>query len=945
LIDGPAYAAARTIAFGPFRLLPAQQLLLEGAAPVRLGSRAFEVLTALVERPGEVIDKTELIARVWPDVFIDENTLRVHVAGLRRALGDGQPGRRYVANVPGRGYRFVAPVDFMEAETPPNVAKPAQPKHNLPLMRSRIVGRAGTIDALSKLLPQHQLVTILGAGGIGKTTLAVAVAEALLPEFPDGVCFVDLAPVEDAQFVAGTIGTMLGIAVSPQNLIPRLVEFLRDKRMLILLDNCERIIEAAAALAEQLLAGATGLHILATSREPLRAEGERVHRLLPLDVPQDPMGLTAAEALAYPSVQLFVERAAANLDGFELTDADASAVSAICGKLGGIALAIELAAARTDAFGIQQLELLLNDRFRVLNQGKRTAQPRHRSLAAALDWSYESLPDSERLVLCRIAVFVGSFTLGCAVAVAGDDDVDVVQALGNLVAKSLVSADIAGATVQYRLLDTTRAYARQKLAESGELEAYSRRHAQYQLESFKRAETPWWRQIEAEWNAGYSRKLEDVRAALNWAFAPGGDTSVGMELTAESIPLWLELSLLQECRDGIERALTALAGQARPDERMELRLRGWLGLMAISVVRHLREIGDHWPRTLALAEKLGDITAQVRTRHQWAAYCALVGDHRLGHELSETLCLIAADSGDPDFLMMGQGMAAESLFYLGRHADAANRILPLLRESAPAQPRIFSSFRTIARSTVSMMLWVLGLPDQALASATVTVDEARAAGNALMVSGVLMKTCRVALLAGDFATADQWIETLLDCSAKIGIGSRTALGRCFKGTLLQAHGDLAGVALLKDGLAWLREAGFSFGYAMSLGGLAQGLSTAGRLDEARQAIDEALELADGNEERWCVPELLRIKGELLRSEDCLLEALTEARRQEALSWELRAAMSLARLWRGDDKGAEAHELLSAIYGRFTEGFDTLDLKAAKALVGELSPASGAIARV
>ena len=226
-------------------------------------------------------------------------------------------------------------------------------------------------------------------------------------------------PVNDPLYVPSTLGSTLGLAVHFDGGIAQLTDFLRDKQMLIVLDSCEHLVDATAFLAERLLAGAPRVHILATSREPLRAEGERVHRLSPLRYPTASFDLTAAEAIAFPAVQLFVERAAANLDGFELVDTDAPIVSDICRRLGGIALAIELAAARVDAFGIRQLSVLLDDRFRILKHGKRTAQPRHQSLAAALDWSYEFLPEVERVVLRRLSVFVGAFTLESAIAVAG----------------------------------------------------------------------------------------------------------------------------------------------------------------------------------------------------------------------------------------------------------------------------------------------------------------------------------------------------------------------------------------------------------------------------------------------------------------------------------------------------------------------------------------------
>jgi predicted ATPase/DNA-binding winged helix-turn-helix (wHTH) protein len=474
-------SADSSLSFGRFRLFPARQLLLEDERPVRLGSRALDILTTLVEHAGQVVSKDELTTRVWPDTFVEESSLRVHIAGLRRALGDGHAGNRYVANIPGRGYRFVAPVSVSE-ESSRAAPQPACSSltHNLPTTLIRMVGRDATAGALSKQLTHRRFITVVGPAGIGKTTVALAVANGLIATYRDGVRFVDLAPFTDPLLVPSALAFVFGLAIHSGNPTPGLIAFLRNKKMLVVLDSCEHLVEGTAALAVDLLKSAPGLNILATSREPLCAEGECVHRLTPLKVPPISRKLTATEALAFPAVQLFVERAIACLDTFELTDADAPIVAGICRKLDGIALAIELAASRVDAFGVQGLAALLDDRFRLLMRGRRTALPRHRTLSAALDWSYEFLPDSERIILRRLAAFDSYFTLESAIAVAGDSAIaplDVVDALANLVAKSLVTADTGSEIVHYRLLETIRAYAHGKLAESGDFEHVARRHA------------------------------------------------------------------------------------------------------------------------------------------------------------------------------------------------------------------------------------------------------------------------------------------------------------------------------------------------------------------------------------------------------------------------------------------------------------------------------------
>ena len=487
--------AADAILFGPFCLIPAQRLLLEADKPVRLGSRALDVLIALVERAGELVGKTELMARVWPDTTVEEGNLKVHVAGLRRALRDGRAGNRYLINIPGRGYRFVAPVTLVEdlqPSSPPAAA--TKREHNLPTHLTRLIGRAHNINELTELLPRRRMLTIAGPGGMGKTAVAIAVAEEQIDAYEHGVRLIDLSLVSDPLLVPSAVAAALGLDIHPEETLSGLIAALRRKRMLLVLDNCEHVIAAAAALAAGILSGTTGVHIIATSREPLRAEGEHIYRLPSLTCPPPSAQLTAAEVLAFPAVQLFVERAAASLGGFELSDADAPLVVDICSTLDGIPLAIEFAAARVDGFGVAGLASRLDDCLRLLTSGRRTAPPRHQTMSATLDWSYELLPELERLALRRLAIFSGAFLLETASVVAASGEVaasEIADRIANLVAKSLVIADLGGAVVRYRLLETTRAYALEKLVESGEFDRFIQRHGKYGRNLSKRAEVEW----------------------------------------------------------------------------------------------------------------------------------------------------------------------------------------------------------------------------------------------------------------------------------------------------------------------------------------------------------------------------------------------------------------------------------------------------------------------
>jgi predicted ATPase/DNA-binding winged helix-turn-helix (wHTH) protein len=569
----------RKLRFGPFELSIDERMLRRDGQVLRLGGRALDILIYLADRPGEVIAKQELIDRVWSGLTIEEGGLRVHVAAIRKVLGDGQFGDRYIANIKGRGYSFVGTVVALAGSTESGSDRSRQ-QGRLCVRPLMMIGRETVISEIVDKLRGERFVTLLGPGGIGKTTVALAVGRAAAEEFGGKVYFVDLESLTDSRHVTGAVATCLGLALKSKDPVLKLVDLIRSQKLLIILDNCEHVIEAAASLAEQLYRQTKEIHVLTTSRELLRVEGERCYRVPPLDYPPDGSELTAKAVLRYPAAQLFVQRVAARAGSFVLTDQGAPFVAEMCRELDGLPLAIELAAGQVAALGIKNTIARLVSRPELLKLSHRTAVPRHRTLKATLDWSYDLLSDAERIVLRRTAPFVGHFTLDGARHVAGEVGVDIGEifdAIAGLVEKSLIATRTDETQARYRLLYTTRAYALEKLQEHAELDVVLRRHAEYvagYLESqgvallaLAKAEGaaaypgPSGNTRPApEWSFGprsdsqlamglsaisaHSGQLANIRAALDWSFGPNGDDEIATRLAAASTQLFLELSLV-----------------------------------------------------------------------------------------------------------------------------------------------------------------------------------------------------------------------------------------------------------------------------------------------------------------------------------------------------------------------------------------------------------------
>ncbi|MBE9606999.1 winged helix-turn-helix domain-containing protein [Acetobacteraceae bacterium H6797] len=915
------------IRFGPFTLLPASKRLLRGAEPLRIGQRAMDLLIALATRPGEVLDRDALMQAVWPGRHVEESNLRAQVAALRKVLGESEDNAGHVLTIPGRGYSFIS---HGEAEKPPEA-----PASSLPLRLHPILGREEAVRLVTTKLEERRFVSIIGAGGIGKTTLALAVAQHSMAAYAQPPLFVDLGTLTDPALVKGRLLSLL----EAEGKAGGLANALAGAHRLIILDSCEPVIAAAAELAELVLQHAPGVHVLATSREPLRAEGEWTYRLPSMEVPASDTGLTMREALSFSAIALFADRMQAAGAEMVHSDEEAALIARICRQLDGIPLAIELAATRASQLGLRALSERLDDRFRLLMQGRRTALPRHQTLAAALDWSYGLLAPEEQRLLRRLAVFHGCFTLAAALAVGGEgDEAEIVDRIGRLVDKSLLGLQARPDGMVYRCLDTTRLYLAGKLAEAGETEAACLRHATFYDALFQEAEGRWMSQPVPEVRARLAPDIDNLRAAIDWCLAPERPSTIGIRLTLSGVPLWAALGLMEEARRRLDVAIAAFRANPAHDAELGMRLYCALGSVTVFLAG---TVESAWVNTLILAERLGNTEFQLNALNGLTV-AAMRRDYREALAYAQRFRALAWSAGEPDDGPVGDRLEGYVQHILGNQSEAMRLTQAMLarypqRSLQPHQNRLnFYDQRSLSKSTLARILWLRGETVRALALVDEAVAEAKALDHPSSYFFALAVTAGpVAFLARDLQRAAKARASILE---ELGQMAPWMLwGESLLALERIAAGEVeAGVAMLRDRMASMAPTSFNIRLPILHAGLTEALLGLGRPEEALVAVDKALVLARETYEGWFEPEYLRLRGECLiargwegdaaEAEALFRKAFALAEEQTALAWSLRTATSLARLRPGE---AEA-TLLASIVERFPEGEETPDLVAARA---------------
>ena len=915
------YKSGDRFLFGPFEFRPAERLLLCRGVPVSLGGRPMDILLCLIERQGDVVSYNELLASVWRRTNVELSAMRVQISVLRRTLVEADPDARYVSNITGRGYCFVAWIVRDAAEiAPAGLATDAPVPPPVPSAR-RMVGRESVVDALEQQIATERFVTLVGPGGIGKTTVALAIAHRMSHRFDGDVAFVDLSIQRGDDDIAFAVATALRLNRLEGDPVAAVASQLRSRRLLLILDNCEHVITSAAFLAETLGLSVPQCHILATSREPLNALGEQVHRLATLETPPSET-VSFEEVCGYPAAQLFVERAVADGGQIEGCPADARLVADICRKLDGIPLAIELVAGQVDAFGLATTHELLESRLRLSWPGRRTAPPRHVTLGATLDWSYDLLSAEEAALLRALSAFVGSFPLDAAEAVADDSQrAEVRDVLAGLIAKSLVSCGRERTPIQFWLLDTTRQYARLKL-EAAEESQTAARHAAWTLDDLRNSQGQLpevaVRGLTQEWLDYFGNRIQDAQSALDWSLSANGDPSFAVPLTLASIPIWSRLYRTDEARRRIEAALMVV----EPDSRSEMLLT--LSLASYALENDVSRAESASARALELASAFDDWSHQFRARYLlWNTHIGVRPDIQKARGHALLYRQLAGMHGGASEQATAEHMVGLSEFAAGNLAVA---------RASVDRARVLSPTRNPgADNTLISLLWLDGMPDTAAVEAQENLKRANATGFVGYQASALADACELAMSVGDLAGAVRYAEMIDDCVTHGAWFAYRTWAQFLRATIAAHRGDpRSGRSLLARRLPM--ECAHPR-FASVLVELALRLGAAGAGDVARGLADHLMQRVESTGERWIWSEVQRVRGELsddaAAAEALFQAALAQARRQGAHAWALRAATSLARRRRG-----ATAQVLKPLLASFTEGAGTRDHVEARSLLSE-----------
>lgn len=902
------FVSGRSTKFGRYELFADLKLLLRDGNKIDLGGRAFDVLLVLAEAGGDVVSKELLIQKVWAGAAIEDNSLQAQISAIRRALG---PDRDLLSTDFGRGYRLAGLSRTSEQH---HEAERTLPATRLPFALTPLLGRERECFEVGQFIARTRCVTLTGPGGIGKTRLALEVGRSIAPTFSDGVHLVEMARVTEDSLVWSTIAGCLQVPNTDQP--EQLLNDIKDKHLLLIVDNCEHLTDSIAVAVEALLRAVSKLHILVTAQEPLGAEGEHVYRLSPLSIPP-PDTDSREEALSHAAVRLFVDRASAGSQSFNLTHDNFRDVCAICRRLDGLPLSLELASARVSALGLQGVIVGLDDRFKLLTAGRRTALPRQRTLRATVDWSHSLLNTEEQSFFHRLAVFASYFNFAAARHVAGPDFAEpwrISDLLADLVAKSLLLCEVDTFGPRYRLLETIRFYALEKLAESSEVAAVAQRHADFVAAMVETGAREWVTAPTEVWRREHQSEIDDLRAALDWAFSPEGAKPIGLKILANSAPYWIQLSMHDECQRWLTLAL-ATSSSIPPEE--ELALRVALGTSLSWAKGPVKQTGSVWASACELAVRLNHVEAQLQSRYGLWLFFLRSGEYKQSLAHAAEMMKLAQAVDDAEALAAAQRIVGVSRHFLGDHSEARSLIeasLAWYDQGLCSQPFRFGlDQRVSGLAFLSRVLWVQGEFAKAFEAASASITGARALDHACTMCCALAEGwCTVNALAGDRDAVESGSLMLIKTGAKYGLGFWTAYGEIFQTWAEVTGAKQPGDALLRL-ISLHKDIDLDPGYSSLIGDLLVQHSSAASLAQ----IDMGFLGGRDDEINWATPEFARIRARLSASLDqsaaerLLNRALSLAAGSGAHAWELKIAVDLARLLINEARADQAREVLGS----------------------------------
>lgn len=891
--------------------------LLAGEHRLRLTEACANVVRQLLQRPNAVLATSE--SEPAPEEVLEQ------LGALNVYLEEAAPGRWFIAHLPGQGLMLIT------RSTEATASRRASSTRPLPDLPATFVGRDELARNLEAALQQRRLVSVVGPGGMGKTTVAVAVARRLAPSLADGVCFLDLAKLSSGERLGAELATALGIESPKGDDLDPVTSFLRDKHMLIVLDSCETVVDAAARLAEEVLAGVPQVLLLVTSREPLQANGEWVHRLPPLTSPPEEASLPTWLAMTYPAMQLFCRIAEDRHTKVAMTEENLELVATICRKLDGSPLAIALAASHVPRLGLKGIAEQVGRRMLTL-PSIAGAPGRHQTLEAVLDWSYQLLLEPEKRAFCGLASFRGGFDLEAAVDVVNAANRTVaLSTILDLVSKSLLMPVHVGDAVLYRMPDMTREFAEGQLqkVDCAEYRAARQRHALYLIRLLALGDCQWNSMGRAEWRRRFGAWVEDVRHALRWAFSDDGNALVAIELTAGSWALAEQTALFADYESFAGTALKLVSSlhPPRPDLAVRLHIipciqqHRWVSrdLTQLATLNKAVEIG----KTVGTADaQLGGLLAMWSLSFQLGEYPATL-------PWCNTMQQLADARADAVVELTGRRTRAQTLHFLGDHATAGKIALGICAQSNTRIPLSYTpspvSTDVSMRILLARIQWIEGHADQARRTLDECLELARHDAPQSLCQVLGVAAIPVALWSGWDDACQSWVDQLVEHAGR------------YDYLYWQHWGGLFQALLAHDGRC-LPEAVLVVLQPANQTKFRDHIGTF----NAAYLSDDALARVEAGSVGWCAPEVLRIQAEremaaggMDAAATYLARALKLARSQGALAWELRAAMTAHRLSQLAGNRAHGQQVLASVYDRFAEGFATRDLRDARRLLGRM----------